>query len=118
MKTALFVVLLTALSSFVFGSKSSAKESQCGPQNLKYEYIIETDLTAEKFSEAFFDRLSEKHQWSRISSTVSEDETYTSVFNFKDDRQHIWECEVQIKRASTDNRKMDVLMTMSPLMES
>lgn len=118
MKTALFIVLLTALGSFVFDSKSFSKEVQSGPQNLKYEYIIETDLSAEKFSEAFFDRLSGKHQWSRISSTVGADETYTSVFSFKDDRQHTWECEVQIKRALTDNRKMDVLMTMSPLMES
>jgi hypothetical protein len=117
MKTALLAVL-TALNIFAFGGRSSAKEVQGGPQNLKYEYIVETDLSTEKFSEAFFERLSVKHQWSRLSTTVSEDETYISVFNFKDDRQHIWECEVQIKRAESDNSKMDVVMTMIPLTES
>src|SRR4030095_96569 len=121
MKTALLV--LAALSVFVFGGKSFANqtgsgETGSGPQELKYEYFVETDLSAEKFSEAFFERLSGKHQWSRISSTISEDETYTSVFNFKDDQQHTWECEVQIKRALTDSGKMDILMTMAPLMES
>src|SRR4030095_12203771 len=118
MKTALLV--LAALSVFVFGGKSFANqtgsgETACGPQQLKYEYFVETELTAEKFSEAFFERLAGKHQWSRISSTVTADEIYTSVFNFKDDQEHTWECEVQIKRAVTDNRKMDVLMTMVPL---
>jgi hypothetical protein len=115
MKTVL--TLLIALHSFVFGSKLFAGEVDSQPQKLRYEYVIETDLTTEKFSEVFCERLSTKHSWEKISTTVSEDDAYTSIFNFKDVDQHLWECEVKIKKVRPYN-KMSVLMTMSPMIGS
>ena len=77
-----------------------------------------TDLTAEKFSDVFCDRLSKKHKWNKIESSVSADETYTSTFRFKDGSLRPWECEVKIHRDESDARKLDILMTMSPKLES
>src|SRR4030095_5994084 len=116
MKAAL--VLLIALHSFVFGSKLFAGEVGSEPQKLRYEYVVETDLTTEKFSEVFCERLSSKHNWEKVSTTVSEDNSYTSVFNFKDVEEHLWECEVKIKKVMTNVNKMSVMMTMSPLLGS
>ena len=115
MKTALVIL---ALHSFVFGSKLFAGEVGAEPQKLRYEYVVETDLTTEKFSEVFCERLSSKHNWEKVSTTVSEDNSYTSVFNFTDPEEHLWECEVKIKKVMTNANKMSVLMTMSPMLGS
>ncbi len=118
MQKVLFAALVFALHSFIFGSLLQSGEIRVEPQKLKYEYKIETDLTIEKFSDAFCDRLSTKHKWRKLQTDISADETYTSTFNFKDDNQIPWECEVKIQRDTDDSRKMDVLMTMSPKLES
>ncbi|MEO8513423.1 MAG: hypothetical protein ABI543_07685 [Ignavibacteria bacterium] len=118
MQKVLLAALVFALHSFIFGSFLQSGEVRVEPQKLKYEYKIETDLTIDKFSDAFCKRLSTKHKWRKLETTVSADETYTSTFNFKDDNQIPWECEITIQRDREDKRKMDVLMTMSPKLES
>jgi hypothetical protein len=117
MKTSLTIAVLIAIHSFIAGS-TLAGEVQSNPQKLRYQYVVETDLTVEKFSEVFCDRLSQKHSWSKISTVVSNDNVYTSVFNFKDDEQHPWQCEVQIKKMKPDFNKMSVEMVMGPLRDS
>ncbi len=114
MKTALLIVLITALHSF--GSHIFSKDVT-EPQKLRYKYLVETELSTEKFSDAFCDRLSAKHKWNKVSTNVSA-ETYTRVFKFEDDSSHPWQCEVQIKRVKNDLRKMSVEMIMSPILES
>ena len=118
MQKVLFAALIFALHSFMFGSYLQSGEVRVEPQKLRYEYKIETDLSADKFSDAFCDRLSKKHTWTKLETQVSADETYTSTFKFSDDNQRPWECEVTIHRDVNDVRKMDVLMTMSPMLES
>jgi len=118
MQKVLFALIGFALHSFLFGSMLQAGEVFTEPQKLRYEYKIETDLNTEKFSDVFCERLKTKHNWRQVESNVSTDETYTSVFRFKDEKQHRWECEVKIRRDGMDSRKMDVLMMMSPMIES
>lgn len=115
MKTAILVVLITALHSF--GSHIFSKDVT-EPQKLRYQYLVETELSTEKFSDAFCDRLSAKHKWNKISTTLNSEETYTSIFKFEDDARHPWQCEVQIKRVKSDLRKMSVEMIMIPVLES
>jgi hypothetical protein len=118
MQKVLFAFIGFALHSFLFGSMLQAGETLNEPRTLRYEYKIETDFGAHDFSDVFCDRLKSKHQWHQVESTVSADETYTSVFRFNDSGQHRWECEVRIKRDIKDSRKMDILMMMSPMLES
>ncbi len=118
MQKVLLAALVLVLHSFLFGSYLHAGQDCTEPQKLKYEYKIETDLTTEKFSDVFCSRLSTKHNWKKIETSVSTDETYTSKFKFRDDNQLPWECEVVIHKDYEDTRKMDVLMTMSPKVES
>lgn len=118
MQKVLFATLVLVLHSFLFGSLLQSGQIRVEPQKLKYEYKIETDLTAEKFSDVFCNRLSSKHKWNKIETSVGTDETYTSKFKFKDDNQMPWECEVIIHKDYDDSKKMDVLMTMSPKIES
>ncbi len=118
MQKVLLAAIVFALHSFIFGSLLHSGEICVEPQKLKYEYKIETDLTVEKFSDVFCKRLSTKHKWERIGSDVTADETYTSRFKFKDENAHSRECEVRIKQDKTDYRKMDVVMTMDPKLES
>jgi hypothetical protein len=118
MQKVLLAALIFALHSFIFGSFLHSGEIRVEPQKLKYEYKIETDLTTEKFSDAFCDRLSTKHKWRKIETSISPDETYTSTFDFKDENHRRWECEVRIMRDIYDSHKMDVLMTMAPMLES
>ncbi len=116
MKKVLSFALLTAL--LVIGSKNIYADSQKEPQKLQYQYLVETDLAADKFSDVFCERLSTKHHWRKVSSSVQSDETYTSLFNFKDESQNMWECEVSIKRAEVHSKKMRVSMTMNQLLDS
>ena len=119
MKTALSIFLLLALQSLVMGSpKKACLKNSIGPQKLKYAYVVETDLSTEKFSEVFCDRLSNKHNWNKVSTTISCDETYTSLFSFTDNASHRWKCEVKIKKIINEANKMSVEMTMDPYLES
>ncbi len=118
MQKVLLAAIIFALHSFIFGSLLHSGEIRVEPRKLKYEYKIETDLTVEKFSDVFCKRLSTKHKWEKIGSDVTADETYTSRFKFRDENAHSWECEVRIQQDKSDTRKMDVVMTMDPKLES
>lgn len=118
MQKVLFALIGFALHSFLFGSLLYSGEVYTEPQKLRYEYKVETDLNTEKFSDVFCECLKTKHNWRHVESNVSADETYTNIFRFKDDKQHRWECEVKIRRDNIDSKKMDVLMMMSPMLES
>ncbi|MBZ0203779.1 MAG: hypothetical protein IT281_06015 [Ignavibacteria bacterium] len=116
MKKVLSFALFTAL--VFIGSKSIFADTQKEPQKLHYNYFVETDLATDKFSDAFCERLSTKHHWNKVSSSIESDETYTSLFNFKDESQKLWECEVSIKRAEVHSKRMRVSMTMNQLLDS
>jgi hypothetical protein len=118
MPKVLIFALALFLHSIVFDSVLLASQGDETAQKIKYEYFIETDLETGKFSEAFCSRLSDKHKWQQVSADISADETYTSVFSFKDESSHSWECEVQIKKIDSKPNRVYVEMTMVRLMES
>lgn len=118
MQKVLFVSLFLVLHSFIFGSFLQAGNSFTEPQKLKYEYKIETDLPVSEFSDVFCERLSTKHKWQKLGTTVYRDETYTSTFRFRDENAHSWSCEVTIKKDKQSSGKMDVIMIMDPRLES
>jgi hypothetical protein len=118
MAKVLTVIMILALQNIVFGSMLLAAPEKKEAQKIRQEYYINTDLSAGKFSEAFCSRLSLKHNWNRISSGVSTDETYTSLFEFKDEASHPWQCEVQISRAGDETSIMHVEMTMTQMLVS
>jgi hypothetical protein len=115
----LSVVIVLALHSMIFDSFLIAAPQKKEAQKIKHEYYVNTDLSAGKFSEAFCSRLSDKHNWNKVSSAVSTDETYTSIFRFKDESSHSWQCEVQISRVRDESSNvMHVEMTMTQSLES
>lgn len=119
MAKVLSVLLVLALHSVVFDSLLEASPLKKEAQKIKHEYFVNTDLTAGKFSEAFCSRLSEKHNWNKVSSGISADETYTSVFRFKDESSNSWQCEVQISRVRDESSNvMHVEMTIMQTFES
>jgi hypothetical protein len=118
MPKVLFFATALVLFSFVFDSNLKASSGDITAQKIKYEYYVETDLETGKFSEAFCTRLSDKHNWQQVSAEVSTDETYTSIFSFKDESAHAWQCEVQIKKINTRPNRMYVEMTMTEVLES
>ena len=119
MSKVLSVLLVLVLHSVVFNSVLLASPEKKEAQKIKHEYYVNTDLSAGKFSEAFCSRLSDKHNWNKVSSIVSTDETYTSIFRFKDESSHSWQCEVQIRRVRDESSNvMHVEMTMMETFES
>lgn len=118
MQKVLFIAVALVLHSFIFGSYVFASNSFAEPQKLKYEYKIETDLTVSEFSEVFCERLSAKHKWQKLQSTISRDETCVSTFRFRDENAHSWNCEVTITKDRTREGRMDVIMIMDPKLES
>jgi len=68
MRKALFVtlVLLFQLSLFAAGEDR-------GFSSLKYNYVVETDLTLMDFSQAFIERVRSKHKWSEVVENTCSD---------------------------------------------
>lgn len=119
MTKVLSVLLVLALHSMVFDSVLLAAPQKKEAQKIKREYYVNTELPAGKFSEAFCKRLSDKHKWDKVSSEVSADETYTSMFRFKDESAQLWQCEVQISRVRDESSNvMHVEMIMMQSLES
>ncbi len=118
MPKVLVLTLALVIHSIVSVSSVFAAPEDISAQKIKYEYFVETDLETGKFSEAFCSRLSDKHNWQQVSSDISADETYTSIFSFKDESAHAWKCEVQIKKINTRPNRMYVEMTMTEVLES
>ena len=118
MSKVLAAVIVLVLHSIFLNPALFASTGDAGAQKIKYEYFIDTDLSAGKFSEAFCNRLSEKHNWEKVSATVGSGDTYTSIFSFKDEKAHSWKCEVQISRLEEFTNRMFVEMTMMEVLES
>ncbi len=118
MQKVLFAAIVLVLHSVFFGSFLLAGESYSEPQKLKYEYRVETDLPASEFSDVFCERLSTKHKWQKLGTTVSRDETFTSTFRFRDENAHSWNCEVTISKDKSRTGSMNVIMIMDPRLES
>jgi hypothetical protein len=116
MKQTLSVFLVLALHSLICSSSILSKVPES--KKLRYAYVVETDLATEKFSEIFCDRLSSRHNWNKVSASVSCDETYISQFDFVDDNSYHWKCEVKIKKIQNEINKMSVEMTVSRFLES
>jgi hypothetical protein len=105
----LFFVLLTEYSF--------SKDEKNGFSSLKYNYVVETDMTLSDFSDAFFDRLKSKHNWMEVSKSICKDEICTSTWSFTDEELHIWKCDVTIKKAEVINQVL-VIMEMNPVLGS
>ena len=118
MPKVLLIALALVFHSFVSASIAFADAGDVSAQKIKYEYFVETDLETGKFSDAFCSRLSDKHKWQKVSTDVTSDETYTSIFSFKDESSHDWKCEVQIKKINSLPNRMYVELTMMQVMES
>ncbi|HEY3250650.1 MAG TPA: hypothetical protein VGK25_05975 [Ignavibacteria bacterium] len=114
MRKALFVtsVLLILVSS------SYSKDENKSFSSLKYNYVIESDLSLTDFSDAFFERLKTKHNWNEIYRNDCQDEVCQSEWSFTDEEANEWKCEVVIKKANEGSNRMLVSMEMNPVMGS
>jgi hypothetical protein len=116
MRKALFVTLVL-LVQFAATSLFAADENR-GYSSLKYNYVVETNLTLNDFSQAFIERIREKHNWNEVLTNTCSDETCVSTWNFTDDEAHKWKCEVVIKKSDVNSNAMVVSMEMNPVLGS
>jgi hypothetical protein len=119
MKTVLTLVLFCNYYALSIGSpknENNNKSAVC--LDLKYSYMVETELSANEFFEYFCDRLKDKYNWHKVSTVISDDELYTAIFNFNDNSEHPWMCEVKIKKVTDELNKMAVVMIIEPYLES
>jgi hypothetical protein len=115
MKTLLSLVfLLLALPGFSMGSHQGENFSDSTDfSELKYSYIVETDLSVEEFSEVFCERLSTKYNWHKVYSSEDYDQTYTSIMSFESGYSS-WLCAVKFKKLENQINKILVVMIMDP----
>jgi hypothetical protein len=114
MRKALFaatVLLLTAAWLYAADEKRSFS-------SLKYNYVVETDLTLQDFSQAFIERVRSKHKWSEVIENTCSDAICSSTWNFMDEEAHKWKCEVVIKQSVSNEHEMVVTMEVNPVMGS
>lgn len=114
MRKALFVtavLLLTAACLY-------AADEKRGFSSLKYNYVVETDLTLTDFSQAFIERVRSKHKWSEVIENTCTGEVCSSTWNFMDEESHKWKCEVVIQQSESNEREMVVSMEVNPVMGS
>ena len=116
MRKALFVITVLLIQFAV--NQVFAGTGNKGFSSLKYNYVVETDMTLKDFSQAFIERVRSKHQWSEVLSNTCSDETCTSTWNFTDDEAHKWKCEVVIKKSEESANTMEVTMEMNPVLGS
>lgn len=113
---------LTVASSFIvffllLTESSLSRDEKRGFSSLKYNYVVETDMTLSDFSDVFFDRLKSRHNWMEVSRNICRDETCTSTWSFTDDESHKWKCDVTIKKAEISNQVL-VIMEVNPVLGS
>jgi hypothetical protein len=109
MKTVLFLILLFLINSLPLclpSKKNTYDFAACHKQ--KYIYVVETDLTAKVFSDAFNQRLITKYNWHKVSTDISGDDTFRNLFNFKDESENLWICEVTIKKVEPDKISVEI----------
>jgi hypothetical protein len=107
-----FILLFILLSNVSYG-----RGEKRGYSSLKYNYVVETDMSLSDFSDAFFERLKTKHNWNELSRNVCQDESCISTWSFTDEEMHKWRCEVTIKKAAQPNSVL-VTMEMNPVLDS
>ena len=117
MKKALFAVISFFLCFVMLSAASLSMDEKRGFSSLKYNYVVETDMTVNDFSDAFFERLKTKHNWSEVTRNICKDETCTSTWSFPDEELHVWMCDVTIKKAEVFNQVL-VIMEMNPVLGS
>jgi hypothetical protein len=122
MRKALFVkssfLTITVVLFFVLVTSTSySKDEKRSFSALKYNYIVETNLSLSDFSRAFYDRLKSKHKWNEVGNDNCKGGVCTSIWKFIDDASNEWKCEVTIKQAEISNRML-VTMEMNPVMGS
>jgi len=112
MRKALFVTLVLLLQFTLF----AADENRGG--SLKYNYVVETNLSLPDFSQAFVERVRSKHNWSEEVTNACSEGVCISSWNFTDDESHKWKCEVVIKKSIDNSNAMVVSMEMNPVIGS
>lgn len=114
MRKALFVTIVL-LFQFASNSLFAADENR---GSLKYNYVVETNLSLLDFSQAFIERVRTKHNWSEVLTNTCTGGTCVSTWNFTDDDSHKWKCEVVIKKSDDNSNAMVVTMEMNPVLGS
>ena len=114
MRKALFVTTVLLLTSACIFSADEKR----GFSSLKYNYVVETDLTLQDFSQAFIERVRSKHKWSEVIENTCTDEVCSSTWNFMDEEAHKWKCEVVIQQSVQSEHEMVVTMEVNPVMGS
>jgi hypothetical protein len=110
--------LLVTSALVVLICLSFSKDVSKGVSSLKYNYVVESDLSLVDFSIAFSERLKSKHHWSEVSHNNCEGESCTSVWSFADEESNQWKCEVVIRKADEGVNRMLVTMEMNPVLGS
>jgi hypothetical protein len=117
MRKALFAASSFILFFVLLADSSLSKDEKRSFSAIKYNYVVETNLTLDEFSDAFFERLMLKHNWNEVSRNVCRDEICTSTWSFTDEESHKWKCDVTIKKAEISNQ-VQVTMEMNPVLGS
>jgi hypothetical protein len=114
--SASFLVILV----FLFASDSYGRDEKRSFSALKYNYVVESDLTLSEFSQVFYERLKTRHHWDEVTRDNCQGETCYSTWKFTDDESNQWKCEVMIKKADdlAGSNKMLVSMEMNPVLGS
>ena len=108
---------------FVFSGISSASQKfsddvNCfdgKDQNMNYEYEVKTNIPPDEFAEHFYERLSNEYHWEKASS-VKENGSFTSLWQFTDKHDKKWKCNVSISSVANKGENiMSVTMKISPL---
>lgn len=108
---------------FVFsGISSSSPKTNFGTNcfdgkdnNMNYEYEVKTNIPPDEFTEHFYERLTNEYHWEKASS-VKENGSYNSLWQFTDKHDKKWKCNVSISSvANKGSNIMSVSMKISPL---
>ena len=84
-------------------------------QNMNYEYEVKTNIPPDEFTEHFYERLTNEYHWEKASS-VKENGSYNSLWQFTDKHDKKWKCKVSISSfANKGENIMSVNMKISPL---
>ena len=111
-----FLILL----AFLFADDTYSRDEKRSFSALKYNYVVESDLTLVEFSQVFYERLKTKHHWDEVASDNCRGDACYSTWEFTDEESNQWKCDVMIKKASDEAgpNKMLVSMEMNPVLGS
>jgi len=112
-----FLTIAVILFSFIITSSSYGKDEKRSFSAMKYNYVVETNLSLSDFSRAFYERLKTKHKWNEVGNDDCRGGVCTSTWKFTDEKSNEWKCKVTIKRAEILNQML-VTMEMDPVLGS